>query len=103
MTRRDLIQEVVRHYPHFSPQEAGVVVKAMFDSLTAALARGERIEVRGFGTFGIKQRQARVGRNPRTGAVIAVPATQVPVFRVAKALRMRVELVRSARQSGTTF
>jgi integration host factor subunit beta len=102
MTRRDLIQEVVRHYPHFSPQEAEAVVKAMFESLTAALAHGERIEVRGFGTFGIKQRQARAGRDPRTGAVITVPAKQVPVFRVAKALRTRVEVVRSSPQPGTT-
>ncbi|HEV8711630.1 MAG TPA: HU family DNA-binding protein [Candidatus Binatia bacterium] len=102
MTRRDLIREVVRHYPRFSPQEAEAAVKAMFDSLTAALARGERIEVRGFGTFGIKQHQARVGRDPRTGAVIAVPAKQVPVFRVAKALRMRVELPRSSPQPGIT-
>jgi len=90
MTKRDLIREVVRHYPRFSRQEAEAVVQAVLDSLTAALARGERVELRGFGTFGLKQRQARAGRNPRTGAIIAVPAKRVPVFRVAKALRTRV-------------
>lgn len=90
MTKRDLIREVVRHDPHFSRQQAEAVVQAVLDSLTAALARGERVELRGFGTFGLKQRQARAGRNPRTGAIIAVPAKQVPVFRVAKALRTRV-------------
>ena len=90
MTKRDLIREVVRHYPRFSRQEAEAVVQAVLDGLSAALARGERIELRGFGIFGIKQRQARAGRNPRTGVIIAVPAKQVPVFRVAKALRTRV-------------
>jgi len=102
MTKRELIAEVARRDPRFSRQDAEVVVKLVFASLSEALARGERIELRGFGTFSIKQRQAREGRNPRTRAIIAVPATQVPFFKVAKALRMRVEMFRSSPQSDTS-
>jgi len=102
MTKRDLIAEVARRDPRFSRSDAETLVKTLFASLSEALTRGERIEVRGLGTFEIKQRQAREGRDPRSGAVIAVPAKQVLVFRVAQALRTRVEMFRSLPQSGTT-
>ena len=91
MTKRELIAEVARHYPRFSRQEAAGVVNALFASLTEALARGERIELRGFGSFSVKQRQAREGRNPRTGALISVAAKKAPFFKVAKGLRARVD------------
>ena len=90
MTKRTLIAELARLYPRFSQPDARVCVNAVFDSLTAALARGERIELRGFGSFGLKHRQAGHRRNPRTGAVVAVPAKQAPFFRVARELRLRV-------------
>ena len=64
MTKRDLIDEVVKIYPRFSGRDAEVIVNAVFDSMTEALARGERIEIRGFGSFVVKHRQAREGRNP---------------------------------------
>ncbi len=91
MTKHDLIEEVAQHFSHLSRQAAEAVVKAVFATLTQALARGERIELRGFGIFGLKHHQARAGRNPRTGAAIAVPAKTVPFFRVPQALRRRVE------------
>jgi len=91
MTKRDLIDEVVKQFPRFSRRDAEVMVSAVFDSMTAALVGGERIEIRGFGSFVVKQRQAREGRNPKTGAIVAVQAKRVPFFKVGKELRLRVD------------
>ena len=91
MTKRDLIEEVAQQYPRFSRRDAEVIVNAVFDSMTDALAKGERIEIRGFGSFIIKQRPAREGRNPRTGTVVSVAAKKVPLFKVGKELRLRVD------------
>ena len=90
MTKRDLIDEVVKLYPHFSRRDAEVVVSTVFDSMTKALCRGERVEIRSFGSFVVKHRQAREGRNPKTGTVVAVGAKCVPFFKVGKELRLRV-------------
>jgi integration host factor subunit beta len=91
MTKRDLIDEVVKLYPRFSGRDAEVMVNAVFDSMTDALARGERIEIRGFGSFVVKHRQAREGRNPKTGALVPVAAKRVPFFKVGKELKLRVD------------
>ena len=91
MTKRDLIDEVLKTFPRFSRRDAEVMVNAVFDSMTTALSRGERIEIRGFGSFVVKQRLAREGRNPKTGAVVAVHAKRVPFFKVGKELRLRVD------------
>ncbi len=92
MTKRELVAEVASRYAlRFSRQEAAVVVNALFASWTEALAREERIELRGFGSFSVKQRQAREGRNPRTGALVSVAAKKAPFFKVAKELRARVD------------
>src|SRR5262249_28557871 len=91
MTKRDLIDEVVKLFPRFSRRDAEVIVNEVFDSLTQALVRGERIEIRGFGSFVVKQRQAREGRNPKTGALVPVHAKRVPFFKVGKELRLRVD------------
>ncbi|MBM4255320.1 MAG: integration host factor subunit beta [Deltaproteobacteria bacterium] len=91
MTKRDLIEEVAVQYPRFSRRDAEVMVNAVFDSMTEALAKGERIEIRGFGSFMVKQREAREGRNPRTGALVSVAAKKVPLFKVGKELRLRVD------------
>ena len=91
MTKRDLIEEVALQYPRFSRRDAEVMVNAVFDSMSEALAKGERIEIRGFGSFMVKQREAREGRNPRTGALVSVAAKKVPLFKVGKELRLRVD------------
>ncbi|TMA43575.1 MAG: integration host factor subunit beta [Deltaproteobacteria bacterium] len=91
MTKRDLIDEVLKQFPRFSRRDAEVMVNAVFDSMTHALTRGERIEIRGFGSFVVKHRHAREGRNPKTGALVAVHAKRVPFFKVGKELRLRVD------------
>jgi integration host factor subunit beta len=67
------------------------MVESVFASLTAALVQGERIELRGFGSFEVRERRAREGRNPRTGAMVAVAAKRMPFFKVARELRVRVD------------
>jgi integration host factor subunit beta len=79
VTKRGLIDELVALYPRFSRRDAEVMVNAVFESLSDALRRGERIEIRGFGSFVVKQREARDGRNPRTGKRVAVAAKRVPL------------------------
>ena len=91
MTKRDLIEEVVKLYPRFSRRDAEVMVNAVFGSMTQALVRGERIEIRGFGSFVVKNRQAREGRNPKTGRLVPVHAKRVPFFKVGKELNLRVD------------
>src|SRR4030067_1100531 len=91
MTKRDLIDEIVRIYPRFSGRDAEIMGNEVFDSMTDALANGERIEIRGFGSFVVKQRQAREGRNPKTGALVPVAAKRVPFFKVGKELKLRVD------------
>lgn len=91
MTKRDLIEELGQLYPRFSRRDAEVMVNTVFDGLAEALRRGERVEIRGFGSFVVKQRQAREGRNPKTGSRVAVAAKRVPFFKVGKELRARVD------------
>jgi len=91
MTKRELIDEVARTFPRFSRREAEIMVHEVLDAMTEALTRGERIEIRGFGSFVVKCRQAREGRNPKTGAIVPVDAKRVPFFKVGKELRLRVD------------
>jgi integration host factor subunit beta len=67
------------------------MVNAVFDTMTEALCRGDRIEIRGFGSFVVKHRKAREGRNPKTGTLVSVQAKRVPFFKVGKELRLRVD------------
>jgi integration host factor subunit beta len=91
MTKQDLSRELTEHYPQYSMREVETVVNAVCESLTAALARDERIELRGFGSFSVRHYPAREGRNPRTEALAAVAAKRVPWFKVAKELREHVD------------
>jgi integration host factor subunit beta len=91
VTKRGLIDELVALYPRFSRRDAEVMVNAVFESLSEALRRGDRVEIRGFGSFVVKHRQAREGRNPKTGDVVSVAAKRVPFFKVGKELKLRVD------------
>jgi integration host factor subunit beta len=74
-----------------SGKDAEIVVDTVFEEITASLERGQRVELRGFGSFGLKQRRARAGRNPKTGEAVKVNAKQVMFFKAGKDLRERVD------------
>ncbi|HEV8718586.1 MAG TPA: HU family DNA-binding protein [Candidatus Binatia bacterium] len=90
MAKGDLIHQLTEHYPQYSLHTAATMVQVVLASLAEALARGERIELWGFGSFALGQRKARERRNPRTGAVVFVPAMKLPFFKAAKEARRRV-------------
>jgi integration host factor beta subunit len=90
VTKSELVTAVAERHD-LLPSDAEVIVHEIFAALTEALRRGERIELRGFGMFTVKDRPAREGRNPRTGAVVSILAKRVPVFKVGKELRERVQ------------
>jgi DNA-binding protein HU-beta len=89
-SRQDLIDDLCAAHPELSKARANAFVKDLLATLAAALHRGEPVRLAGFGTFAVKDRAARTGRNPRTGATITLPATRVVRFRVAGALRRQV-------------
>ena len=84
MTRSELIDGLAEDNPHLTRGDVERIVAAFFDEMTTALARGKRVELRGFGNFTVKHRKARIGRNPRTGETVEVEQKAVPVFRPAR-------------------
>lgn len=90
MTRSELVAEIAAANPHLLLRDVELIVHTIFDELTRAMARGERIELRGFGAFTVKKRNARAGRNPRTGESVAVEEKVVPFFKAGKELRERI-------------
>ena len=90
MTKSELIADLASANPHLLSRDIELIVSTVFDEITAALSRGARVELRGFGAFTVKQRDARTGRNPRTGAAVAVDEKMVPFFKAGKELRERV-------------
>ncbi len=91
MTKSGLIESVAEKTPHISKKDTEVVVNTIFDAMTDALRRGERIEIRGFGSFQVKVREARDGRNPKTGEMVNIPAKRTPFFKVGKELKEMVD------------
>jgi len=91
VTKSELIDEIARRTDTFSRKDLEVIVNTIFDSLTSALVRGDRVEIRRFGSFSVRHRDARRGRNPRTGEPVDIPARRVPFFTVGKNLRERVD------------
>ena len=90
MIRSELIQIVADENPHLYQRDVERIVNTIFDSIVEALADGGRVELRGFGAFSVKHRDARVGRNPRTGEAVDVEAKAVPFFKTGKGLRDRL-------------
>src|SRR5207302_3550626 len=86
MTKAELIEEVSR-VVEMTRKDSEVIVEAIFDSVVKALRGGDKIEIRGFGSFRTRQRQPRVGRNPKTGARVDVPAKRIPYFKPSKELK----------------
>ena len=90
MIKSELIQEIAMRHPHLFHRDVERIVNTIFDEITNAMAEGSRVELRGFGAFSTKQRDARMGRNPRTGAPVKVEAKRVPFFKTGKELRERL-------------
>ena len=90
MTKSGLIQAIIERMGYLSASDVEILVNTLFEAMTDALKRGERIEVRGFGSFTVRKRNSRQGRNPKTGQSIRVPEKWVPFFTVGQELRHRV-------------
>jgi integration host factor subunit beta len=90
MLRSELVQRISRQNPHLYERDIEKVVSAILDEMVEALRRGDRIELRGFGAFSAKLRGARQGRNPRTGAAVAVAKKATPYFKTGKEMRARL-------------
>lgn len=86
MTKADLVEEVAR-VTELTRKDSEVIVDTLFESVIQALKAGDKLEVRGFGSFRVRQRNARVGRNPKTGEKVEVPAKRVPYFKPSKELK----------------
>lgn len=99
MTKSELIAELASANPHLLSRDIELIVSTVFDEIIAALSRGARVELRGFGAFTVKRRDARTGRNPRTGESVAVDQKMVPFFKAGKELRERVNQRGSTRRS----
>ncbi|MEQ9660927.1 MAG: integration host factor subunit beta [Parasphingopyxis sp.] len=92
MIRSELVQKIADENPDLSGREVEKVVSAFFDAIVDQLAKGGRVELRGFGAFSTRQREARTGRNPRTGEPVDVPAKRVPYFKPGKEMRERLNV-----------
>ena len=90
MIRSELIQKIADDNPHLYQRDVERIVNTIFDEITGAMADGDRVELRGFGAFSVKKRDARVGRNPRTGETVSVEEKHVPFFKTGKLLRDRL-------------
>ena len=98
MTKSDLIKRLADANPHLYMRDIERIVSTLFEQISAALARGDRVELRGFGAFTVKHRAPRIGRNPRTGASVAVSEKYVPFFKTGKDLREKLNKAAIASQ-----
>ncbi|MDC1066807.1 integration host factor subunit beta [Alphaproteobacteria bacterium] len=90
MNKSDLILKILESEPTLYKKDANKIVNVFFDTISKAISNGERVELRGFGVFDVKQRQARIARNPKNGEAVAVPAKKVPFFRMGKNMKDRI-------------
>ncbi|OIN92101.1 MAG: integration host factor subunit beta [Comamonadaceae bacterium CG1_02_60_18] len=91
MTRSDLVEKIAERFGQLTLRDAEFAVKSIMDAMNEALARGHRIEIRGFGSFSVNHRLPRLGRNPRSGESVEIPEKRVPHFKPGKALREAVD------------
>ncbi|WP_291586893.1 integration host factor subunit beta [Comamonas sp. UBA7528] len=102
MTRSDLVEELAARFDQLTQRDAELAVKTILDAVSDALVRGQRIEIRGFGSFSVTRRPPRLGRNPRSGEAVQIPAKRVPHFKPGKALREDVDHPVSTAAGDTT-
>ncbi len=91
MTKRDLINKVQEKFAIYTNKDIAYAVNVMFDSMTEAMKNSERIEIRGFGNFTIRERKARLGRNPKSGSAVKLGERKTPFFKTGKDLRVKVD------------
>ncbi len=94
MTKSELIEALARQQPHLAVKDVELAVKCIIEQMNHALASGDRIEIRGFGSFSLHHREPRIGRNPKTGESVSLPSKHVPHFKPGKELRDRVDASR---------
>src|SRR5260370_2625534 len=99
LTKADLIEEVLR-ITELPRKESETIVETIFDSIIGSLQKGQKIEIRGFGSFRTRERRGRVGRNPKTGAKVEVPAQKIPFFKPSKELKDFVNSAAAAASAG---
>lgn len=95
MTKSELIEMLAKQQPHLALRDVELAVKCIIEQMNHALATGERIEIRGFGSFSLHHREPRIGRNPKTGESVSLPSKHVPHFKPGKELRDRVDAARA--------
>lgn len=95
MLRSELIDTLQKENPHLTRRDIERVVSVIFETISQTLEKGARIELRGFGAFSVRHRAARMGRNPRSGESVPVPAKYVPFFRAGKDLKTRIDATRA--------
>jgi len=96
MIKSELVQKIADQKPDLFQRDVEKIVNAILDTITEALSRGDRVELRGFGAFSVKKRDARTGRNPRTGETVSVSEKVIPVFKTGKEMRVRLNKEREA-------
>ena len=90
MNKSDLISKIANLNPSIYQKDAVKIINVFFDTITKAISQNDRVELRGFGVFDVKVRDARIARNPKNGSVVAVPAKKVPFFRMGKDMKDRL-------------
>lgn len=90
MIKSELVQKLAEDNPHLFTRDIERIVATVFDEISGALASGDRVELRGFGAFSVKHREARIGRNPRTGEAVAIEEKWTPFFKAGKEMRERL-------------
>jgi len=100
MIKSELVLKIAEQNPHLYQRDVENIVNAILDTIVDALSRGDRVELRGFGAFSVKKRDARLGRNPRTGETVDVSEKVIPVFKTGKEMRTRLNNENSAPAGG---
>lgn len=91
VTKANLIEQILEEYSSLDKAEATKIVNLFFDTIIESLAKGEKVELRGFGSFRVKKRDARIGRNPKTGEKVNVPSKMIPFFKPGKLLKTMID------------